>query len=104
LLVAVILVRQLIIVRTTAEAIDDEVDRIVRTCYARSLELLQTHRRTLDRIAEELRRQEVIDSEQLQEIMQETGAIIASPQSLAQGVPQVIMPPPGVAPLRPDIE
>ncbi len=89
---------------TTAEAIDDEVDRIVRTCYARSLELLQTHRRTLDRIAEELRRQEVIDSEQLQEIMQETGAIIASPQSLAQGVPQVIMPPPGVAPLRPDIE
>src|SRR5579859_4511067 len=57
---------------TTAEAIDDEVDRIVRTCYARSLELLQTHRRTLDRIAEELRRQEVIDSEQLQALMQET--------------------------------
>ena len=88
---------------TTAEAIDDEVDRIVRTCYARAVELLKTHRPTLDRIANELRRQEVIDSKQLQQIMQETGAVIASPQSLPQGVPQVITPPPGTVPLRPEV-
>src|SRR5712691_3406047 len=39
---------------TTAEAIDDEVERIVNTCYARAVELLTTHRPTLDRIAQEL--------------------------------------------------
>ena len=89
---------------TTAEAIDDEVDRIVRTCHARAVELLATHRPTLDRIADELRRQEVIDSKQLQEIMQETGAVIASPQSLPQGIPRVITPPPGTVPLRPEVE
>lgn len=88
---------------TTAEAIDDEVDRIVRTCYAQAVELLKTHRPTLDRIADELRRQEVIDSKQLLQIMQETGAVIASPQSLPQGVPQVITPPPGTIPLRPEV-
>ena len=89
---------------TTAEAIDDEVDRIVRTCHARAVELLETHRPTLDRIADELRRQEVIDSKQLQEIMQETGAVIASPQSLPEGIPRVITPPPGTVPLRPEVE
>src|SRR6266516_1236922 len=89
---------------TTAEAIDDEVDRIVRTCHARAVELLETHRPTLDRIADELRRQEVIDSKQLQEIMRETGAVIASPQSLSQGIPQVITPPPGTVHLRPEVE
>src|SRR6266496_2793249 len=35
---------------TTAELIDDEVDRIVRMCYERTLELLSSHRATLDRI------------------------------------------------------
>jgi len=89
---------------TTAEAIDDEVDRIVRTCHARAVELLETHRPTLDRIADELRRQEVIDSKQLQEIMRETGAVIASPQSLLEGIPRVITPPPGTVPLRPEVE
>ena len=88
---------------TTAEAIDDEVDRIVRSCHARAVELLQTHRPTLDRIAQELRRNEVVDSKQLQEIMWETGAVIASPQSLPQGVPQVITPPVGTTPLRPEV-
>ncbi len=89
---------------TTAEAIDDEVDRIVSSCHARALELLQTHRPTLDRIAQELRRNEVIDSNQLKEIMWETGAVIASPQSLPQGVPQVITPPVGTTPLRPEVD
>src|SRR5438094_326364 len=36
----------------TAEAIDDEVERIVRTAHERALELLRTHLPTLDRIAE----------------------------------------------------
>src|SRR5438552_11899692 len=88
---------------TTAEAIDDEGERIVRSCHARAVELLQTHRPTLDRIAQELRRNEVVDSNQLQEIMRETRAVIASPQSLPQGVPQVITPPVGTTPLRPEV-
>jgi len=88
---------------TTAEAIDDEVERIVSTCYARAVELLTTHRPTLDRIAQELRRQEVIDARQLQEIMEETGAVIASPQTSSRGTPQVIAPPPPTPPLKPEI-
>ena len=88
---------------TTAEAIDDEVERIVSTCYARAVELLTTHRPTLDRIARELRRHEVIDARQLQEIMEETGAVIASPQTSSRGTPQVIAPPPPTPPLKPEM-
>src|SRR6266480_986469 len=88
---------------TTAEAIDDEVERIVNTCYGRAVELLTTHRPTLDRIAQELRRHEVIDASQLKEIMEETGAVIASPQTSSRGTPQVIAPPPPTPPLKPEI-
>ena len=88
---------------TTAEAIDDEVERIVSTCYARAVELLTTHRPTLDRIAQELRRHEVIDAQQLREIMEETGAVIASPQTSSRGTPQVIAPPPPTPPLKPEM-
>ncbi len=88
---------------TTAEAIDDEVERIVNTCYARAVELLTTHRPTLDRIAQELRRHEVIDASQLKEIMEETGAVIASPQTSSRGTPQVIAPPPPTPPLKPEM-
>src|SRR5438128_272911 len=45
----------------TAEVIDDEVDDIVRAAHERALELLRTHLPTLDRIAEELRKNEVLD-------------------------------------------
>jgi cell division protease FtsH len=89
---------------TTAEAIDDEVERIVSTCYARAVELLTTHRPTLDRIAQELRRHEVIDAQQLREIMEETGAVIASPQTSSRGTPQVIAPPPPTPPLKPEMD
>ena len=89
---------------TTAEVIDDEVERIVSTCYARAVELLTTHRPTLDRIAQELRRHEVIDARQLQEIMEETGAVIASPQTSSRGTPQVIAPPPPTPPLKPEMD
>lgn len=57
----------------TAELIDDEVDRIVRTCYTQTLAIMEGHRPTLDRIAKELRRHETIDAAQLQLILQETG-------------------------------
>jgi len=87
----------------TAEAIDEEVERIVRNAYARAIELLTTHRPTLDRIAQELRRHEVIDSRQLQDIMRETGAVIASPQSATKGVPQVLAPPPPAPPVQPEL-
>ncbi|MBV9691129.1 MAG: ATP-dependent zinc metalloprotease FtsH [Ktedonobacteraceae bacterium] len=65
----------------TAELIDEEVDRIVRTCYAQAIELLTSHRPTLDRIAEQLRRHETIDAKQLRVIMEETGVVMASTQS-----------------------
>src|SRR6266446_3535511 len=79
---------------TTAEAIDEEVERIVRTCYNRSLELLTTHRATLDRIAQELRRQETIDARQLRQILEETGATMAMPDTSPKTVPQELAPPP----------
>jgi cell division protease FtsH len=87
----------------TAELIDDEVDRIVRTCYAQSVDLLTTHRPTLDRIAEELRRHETIDAKQLRNIMEETGAPIASTQSLPipGAPPQRVVPMPPTTPVSP---
>jgi cell division protease FtsH len=77
----------------TAEVIDDEVDDIVRAAHERALELLRTHLPTLDRIAEELRKNEVLDARQLHQIMEETGAPVAAKQPLPQGVPQVLTPP-----------
>jgi cell division protease FtsH len=56
----------------TAELIDDEVDRIVRACYAQTLELMEAHRPTLDLIAQELRRKETIDANDLAAILKET--------------------------------
>jgi cell division protease FtsH len=79
---------------TTAELIDDEVDRIVRMCYERALELLSTHRATLDRIAQELRRQETIDARQLQQILEETGITIPVPEPSQNSVPHEIAPSP----------
>jgi cell division protease FtsH len=79
---------------TTAEIIDEEVDRIVRMCYNRALELLTTHRATLDRIAQELRRQETIDARQLRQILEETGVSMGQPDTSSKTVPQEIVPPP----------
>ncbi len=88
---------------TTAELIDEEVDRIVRMCYDRAIELLTTHRATLDRIAQELRRNEVIDARQLQEIMQETGAVVVKHQPLPGSAPTVLAPPPPPPPIKPEM-
>src|SRR3989440_5286027 len=79
---------------TTAELIDDEVDRIVRMCYKRTLELLSSHRATLDRIAQELRRQETIDARQLKQILEETGITVPMPEPTRNNIPQEIVPPP----------
>lgn len=78
----------------TAELIDEEVDRIVRSSYAKTVDLLTTYRPTLDRIAQELRRQETIDSKQLLTVMEETGAPIASTQFSPDPIqPNVVLAP-----------
>ena len=63
-------------------------------CYERALELLSTHRTTLDRIAQELRRQETIDARQLQQILEETGITVPVPEPGQDNVPHEIVPPP----------
>jgi cell division protease FtsH len=79
---------------TTSELIDEEVDRIVRMCYEQALELLSTHRTTLDRIAQELRRQETIDARQLRQILDETGITVTAPETPQKDLPYEIVPPP----------
>jgi cell division protease FtsH len=63
----------------TAAIVDEEVDRIVKDAYSKSVGLLSEHRETLDRIARTLRLHETIDAKQLREILEETGAINAAP-------------------------
>jgi cell division protease FtsH len=84
----------------TAELIDEEVDRIVRSSYAKTVDLLTTYRPTLDRIAQELRRKETIDSKQLLSIMEETAAPISS----TQFSPDPIQPNVVLAPTPPSIQ
>lgn len=83
---------------TTAEAIDEEVERIVRTCYSRAVELLTAHRTTLDRIAQELRRHETLDAHQLREILEETGVSMAQPDTSSKSGPLELAPPPPTPP------
>jgi len=77
---------------TTAEAIDEEVERIVGMCHNRAIELLQAHRPTLDRMAQELRKHETINASQLRQIMEETGAEIVAPQTPSQALPKGVLP------------
>jgi cell division protease FtsH len=83
---------------TTAEIVDEEVERIVSSCFIQAVELLQTHRTTLDRIAQELRRHETVDAKQLQDILWETGAVPVPAESSPKATPQEIAPPPPVEP------
>lgn len=76
----------------TAELIDEEVERIVRTCYKQTLSLIESHRTTLDRIAQELRRQETIDAAQLQAILKETGVSAPAHPLTPKTVPLTIAP------------
>jgi cell division protease FtsH len=76
----------------TAELIDDEVDRIVRACYAQTVAIMENNRPTLDRIAQELRRQETIDAAQLQAILKETGVQAPSHTLTPKTVPLTVAP------------
>jgi cell division protease FtsH len=83
----------------TARIIDEEVHDIVEQAYEQVKSLLREHRPTLDRIAQELRRHEVIDNKQLMAILAETGVDLATlptpeGQEIADGdrVPRI--PPP----------
>ncbi len=58
----------------TAKLIDEEVHRIVESAYQQVTKLLRTYRTTLDRIAQELRRNESLNATQLQAILDATGA------------------------------
>ncbi len=79
---------------TTAELIDEEVDRIVRQCYERALSIMTTYRPTLDHIAQELRKNETIDARQLRDILEETGAQPALDAAPPAAVPIEVAPPP----------
>jgi cell division protease FtsH len=57
----------------TATVVDEETRELVQTAYQRVKHLLEAHRPTLDRIAEELRRHETLDARQLTQILVETG-------------------------------
>jgi cell division protease FtsH len=87
----------------TAELIDEEVQRIVTTCYEQAMTLLTTYRSTLDRIAQELRRNETIDAKQMHKIMEETGAPLAESQRnmTPQVKTTVLVPPPPTEPVAP---
>ncbi len=61
----------------TAALIDDETRNLVQTAYQQVRNMLTEHRPTLERIAQELRRQETIDSKQLSQILVETGVSLA---------------------------
>ncbi|HEV2579917.1 MAG TPA: AAA family ATPase, partial [Ktedonobacteraceae bacterium] len=79
---------------TTAELIDDEVDRIVRQCYERAISIMTTYRVTLDHIAQALRKNETLDARQLRDILEETGARPAPDASPPAAVPIEVAPPP----------
>jgi cell division protease FtsH len=57
----------------TARVIDAEVHALVAEAYVQVESLLRAHRPTLDRIAQELRQHELLDTQQLLEILAETG-------------------------------
>jgi cell division protease FtsH len=78
----------------TAQLIDEEVERIVRTCYAQTVDLIASHRQTLDRVAQELRRQETIDATQLQAILQETGVDVSVRPPTHKTAPLTVAPEP----------
>ncbi|HEV8192945.1 MAG TPA: ATP-dependent zinc metalloprotease FtsH [Ktedonobacterales bacterium] len=61
----------------TAALIDEETRNLVQTAYQQVKNMLVEHRATLERIAQELRRQETIDAQQLSQILVETGVSLA---------------------------
>ncbi|HEX9056147.1 MAG TPA: ATP-dependent zinc metalloprotease FtsH [Ktedonobacterales bacterium] len=62
---------------STATVIDEETRDLVQSAYQKVKLLVESHRPTLDRIAEELRRHETLDAKQLSQILIETGVSLA---------------------------
>jgi cell division protease FtsH len=61
----------------TAALIDEETRNLVQTAYQQVRNMLSEHRVTLERIAQELRRQETVDAKKLSQILVETGVSLA---------------------------
>jgi cell division protease FtsH len=79
----------------TAQLIDEEVQRIITSCNEQTMSILTRYRPTLDRLAQELRRHETIDAQQMHKIMEETGAPLAKSQhNIHRPKTGVLAPPP----------
>jgi cell division protease FtsH len=82
----------------TAKTIDEEVHDIVENAYTQVVALLTKYRPTLDRVAQELRRHEIIDNRQLMAILAETGVELDTVQQeeweLSDGNGLSALPPP----------
>jgi cell division protease FtsH len=63
----------------TASIIDEEVNRIVKSAYDRAINLLTSHRETLNCIARSLRLHETLDARQLHAIIEDTSAVSTGP-------------------------
>jgi cell division protease FtsH len=61
----------------TAALIDEETRNLVQTAYQQVRNMLSEHKVTLERIAQELRRQETVDAKRLGQILVETGISLA---------------------------
>ncbi|TVS13606.1 MAG: ATP-dependent metallopeptidase FtsH/Yme1/Tma family protein [Wenzhouxiangella sp.] len=59
---------------TTAALIDEEVQKLLKEIEARARELLENNRATLDALAEALAENETLESEQVRQIIEESGA------------------------------
>ncbi len=58
----------------TAELIDDEVERIVTTCYNEARKIIEDNRALLDKTAEALLEKETIETSELKELVKEYAA------------------------------
>ncbi|HEX6543299.1 MAG TPA: ATP-dependent zinc metalloprotease FtsH [Ktedonobacterales bacterium] len=61
----------------TSALIDEETRNLVQTAYQQVRNMLFEHKVTLERIAQELRRQETVDAKRLSQILIETGVSLA---------------------------
>jgi cell division protease FtsH len=97
----------------TASVIDDETRDLVQSAYQQVKQMLTEHKRTLERIGQELRRQETLDAKQLGQILIETGVSLAEVAPIPNaetiglegnndGASTAALPPNSVAPSLPD--
>ncbi len=74
----------------TAQIIDEEVSRLVETCYARTKDILKKHRDQLDKLAMHLLEKEVIFKEDLELIFGIRPFGIETPKSTAYTIPPML--------------